>query len=157
MKTLKRDNSLAISRRYIDEEFIATDDFDGPNKKRDCTDIIFTFLLIASWIVMTLIGFAAVGIIQSDIIDKGDPKRLIRGVDYMGKICGVDDPVKHLGNKWEPNTFFFNPDSNGDYVPQEYGICVESCPVKNERRYDPYDDTSSRYWKAIGDVSLSAY
>jgi hypothetical protein len=42
---------------------------------------------------MTIIGLSALGYIKNDYIQRGDPNRLINGVDYMGNICGIDDEV----------------------------------------------------------------
>jgi hypothetical protein len=56
-------------------------------KRRSCTDVPLLLLFIAFWgVVIVMLGIAG---------DKGgNHNRLIRGVDWNGKICGVDDPVK---------------------------------------------------------------
>lgn len=143
MQKIFRDSSIKQSKKQVDEEFIATPEFDGPCKNRDCTDIFFLLLLLAAWTAMTLIGLAAVGAIDSSVINQGNPQRLIRGVDYEGNICGVDDIVKHLGEKWEPKV----PTDDGTIVGFELGICVDTCPDAGEKRYDPYGKYGS--WTAI--------
>ena len=72
-----------------DQPLAAPEGFDGPVKRR-CTDVLFMLLLIASWVAMTVIGI--------DSVKKGDPDKLINGVDYQGRICGVDADVKDLPN-----------------------------------------------------------
>jgi hypothetical protein len=86
------------------------------------------------------IGWAALGVIHSREIHKGDPERLLRGVDYKGHICGVDSPVKSLEKKW-----IYSSTSLA-------GICVNSCPDTGDVRVDPY--TGDEY-TADYDVSLS--
>ena len=82
----------------VNAEFVATPNFCGPAIKRNSTDVICLLLILLSWAVMTCkcdecaedvlsvplidligIGFAALGIIKSDYINKGDPNRLVRG------------------------------------------------------------------------------
>lgn len=64
-------------------------------KKRGCTDVPFLLLFIAFWAVVVIM-------LQSASSMGADPKRLIRGVDWNGNICGVspgytDTPlVRHV-------------------------------------------------------------
>ena len=44
---------LQQSKSHLDLEFIATPEFDGPVKKRSCTDCLFLLLIITGWIAMT--------------------------------------------------------------------------------------------------------
>jgi hypothetical protein len=53
-------------------------------------------MLIACWVIMTIVGFCATGIFKSPDIPAGNPNRLIYPTDYQGSICGIDDGVKHL-------------------------------------------------------------
>lgn len=63
--------------------------FAGPfSTKRRSTDIICFLLIIAAWVVMTLIG--------QEAMREGNPYALINGIDDKGRICGVDDSVKDL-------------------------------------------------------------
>lgn len=43
-------------------------------------------LLVMSWLAMTYLGI--------DGITQGDPDILMNGIDYNGRICGVDSEVK---------------------------------------------------------------
>ena len=136
-----------MSKKILNDEesrlqFVASE-FMGPTKSRQCTYIMFLILFILMFVCMNGIGFAAVGLIPSPYIQTGSPLRLIRGVDYMGAVCGVDDIVKGLENKWEPNAFGINPNSNGLYVPTGLGICVSSCPAAGESRSDIYGEYGS--------------
>lgn len=53
--------------------------------------------------------------------------------------------------RWEPNSNYVTFSSNGDYVPSELGICVDSCPMAGESRTDPYGEYGS--WESLTDVS----
>lgn len=46
-------DDLKQSKSHLELEFVATPDFDGPTKKRGCTDCFFLLLLIAGWVTMT--------------------------------------------------------------------------------------------------------
>ncbi|CAN0423665.1 unnamed protein product [Ascophyllum nodosum] len=50
-----------------------------------------------------------------DAIVKGDPDILLNGIDYKGRVCGVDDAVKD-----KPELYYIRFDGTG--------VCVESCP-----------------------------
>lgn len=56
-------------------------------KKRSCTDIAFLVLYFVAWI-MFIINFA-----QSKELG-GNPLKITRGVDYLGRICGFDNGVQ---------------------------------------------------------------
>lgn len=43
---------------------------------------------------MTVLGFIVTGAIPNGSLEPGDPRRLISGIDYDGRICGVDSEVK---------------------------------------------------------------
>jgi hypothetical protein len=81
-------------------------DFGAP-MKRKCTDVLFMLLLVAAWVAMTAIGI--------DSIKKGNPDRLINGVDTQGRICGVDAGVQALSK-----LYYINLDGSG--------VCTASCP-----------------------------
>jgi len=83
-------------------------------KPRWCTDILFMLLIIAAWIAMTGIGFAATGAIKSPKIPTGNPNRLIHAMDYNGSFCGVSNGVSKL-----PYSY---------YMANGAAVCVESCP-----------------------------
>ncbi|XP_064649866.1 choline transporter-like protein 2 isoform X3 [Lineus longissimus] len=97
--------------------------FNGPIKKRSCTDIICCLLF--------LIVMAASAILAYFAFINGDPNLLIYPTDSFGKLCGY-------GNfKDKPNLVFFDMLTcarmgpsvliNGCPTPQ---VCVASCPNK---------------------------
>lgn len=45
---------------------------------------------------MTSVGFAAIGIFDSDRIPKGNPQRLVHSIDYNGSFCGINHGVLDL-------------------------------------------------------------
>lgn len=51
-------------------------------------------MLIVAWIAMTGLGLIVIGVIPSDSLEPGDPRRLLNGIDYNHRICGVDSGVK---------------------------------------------------------------
>ena len=64
---------------------MAPDDIEGGADRR-CTDVLFMIVLILGWLAMTYLG--------ADGIANGDPHLLVNGIDYDGRICGIDDAVK---------------------------------------------------------------
>lgn len=63
----------------------APNDIEGGADRR-CTDVLFMIILAMTWIAMTYLGV--------DAISNGNPELLVNGIDYEGRICGVDDAVK---------------------------------------------------------------
>lgn len=114
------------------------------NSKRRCTDFFFFFLLLLSWITMTIIGFEVLGlgVVGKPYLQPGNPQRLFFGMDYTGTICGTKDMSGHR-MRWLPNYDLTNPSSSGALVPQNFGICVSSCPSIGDIVYDPYDNYGS--------------
>ncbi|KFM79032.1 Choline transporter-like protein 1, partial [Stegodyphus mimosarum] len=55
--------------------------FEGPVKDRSCTDGIF-LILLSVYLIFLLVGVGIAGV-------RGDPRRLIYGVDEYGNICGL--------------------------------------------------------------------
>ena len=49
---------------------------------------------------MTILGFIVTGVIESDKLDKGDPRLLTNGIDYQGRICGATSGVKSRKNTY---------------------------------------------------------
>lgn len=64
------------------------------NGNRKCTDVLFLLMLCAAWAAMTMLGLIVTGIIPSDGLEPGNPKRLLNGIDYEGRICGVGTTVQ---------------------------------------------------------------
>ena len=75
-------------------------------------------MLIACWVAMTGLGLVVTGAISSDSLPAGNPERIMNGMDYLGKICGYDDPNKDL-----PYAY---------YLPSGAPVCVESCPEADD-------------------------
>ena len=50
---------------------VSGDDFSPLSNGRRCTDILFLLLIICSWVVMTGLGLAAMGILPSQYIKQG--------------------------------------------------------------------------------------
>lgn len=136
---------------HEDQRIIAPRDFDGPVKKRRCTDFFWLLVLLACWAAMTGIGLATTGVVKSSHFNKGDPYRILRGIDYKGNLCGIDSPVDDLNNKYEPNNLGTNPSSTSDLVPLEFGICVNKCPKAGDTVDDPYGQYGS--WVAPTDTT----
>lgn len=59
-----------------------------PASQRKCTDVLWLMLWVAFW------GFTFY-LIAVGQKNGGDPERIVRGVDMQGRVCGVDDGVKH--------------------------------------------------------------
>jgi choline transporter-like protein 2/4/5 len=98
-------------------------DFGGPCKKRRCTDCLCLLLLGTCWFVMTYIGLACIpGLgIDNAVCDeetKGNPYRLINGMDYKGQICGINTDVKS-----KPKLY---------YLQSGQGVCVKKCPKSTD-------------------------
>lgn len=64
---------------------MAPEDIEGGADRR-CTDTLFMVVLLVAWLAMTYLGV--------DAISKGDPHLLVNGIDYDGRICGIDEAVK---------------------------------------------------------------
>jgi len=133
-------------------KLVPSADFDGPIRARRCTDILFFLLLVLTWAIMTILGLGTTGAINIPYLHKGNPQRLLHGIDYVGNICGVDESVKNLVKKWQPNLLGGNVDSYENSVSKEFSICVSSCPAKGDVRSDPYNKYGS--WVAPTDVSM---
>ncbi|KAM8767467.1 choline transporter-like protein 4 [Acanthopagrus schlegelii] len=99
--------------------------FNGPIKKRGCTDIICCILFMA-----VIVGYAAVGILAWLY---GDPRHVLYPRNSTGWFCGTGP------NKDRPNLFYFDflkcatsvnvmaTALNGFQCPTTQ-VCVESCP-----------------------------
>ena len=83
---------------------------------------------------MICIGLFVTGYIDSEYLEKGDPNRLLNGMDYHGNICGVTKNI--------------NPNKKSDvdlpkayYLPSGSAVCIESCPQESdiEKFYCKYE------------------
>jgi len=80
--------------------------FEGPVKKRKCTDLFWAIVFLFAWITAASIAIHA--------FNAGSYLRAVHPVDYNGRICGVGD----LESK--PDLYFIRVDGTG--------VCVETCP-----------------------------
>ena len=92
------------------EKFSAPADWDGPTTERHCTDLLCLLMLIASWVVMTIIGVYA--------ISNGDYRLVLFPLDYAGNVCGTDFGETDMTDF--PNLVFVNSYTGG--------VCVKECP-----------------------------
>jgi solute carrier family 44 protein 1 (choline transporter-like protein) len=96
----------------------------GPIEDRSCTDIIFFVLFIVFWVGMFIIAGIA--------IDKGDPHRLIYGVDSWGNVCGKDNVQRIANNNSgldlsdHKYLYYHNPGAS-----TALKLCVTACPSAN--------------------------
>ena len=49
----------------------SSDDYSPLDNGRRCTDVLFLLLIICSWVVMTGLGLASMGLIESEYITQG--------------------------------------------------------------------------------------
>ncbi|XP_062414500.1 choline transporter-like protein 4 [Pungitius pungitius] len=101
-------------------------EFNGPMKKRGCTDIICCVLFMA-----VILGYIAVGILAWLF---GDPRHVLYPRNSTGWFCGIGP------NEGRPNLFYFNiikcatsanamaTALNGFQCPTTQ-VCVASCPT----------------------------
>jgi hypothetical protein len=75
------------------------------------------------------VGLAAMGVIDSKYIRKGDPRRLVSGMDYHGNLCGVTNYVTPSGE----DTLYL---PKAYPMPSGYLVCVDSCPKDTD--YDKF-------------------
>ncbi|CAN0135739.1 unnamed protein product [Discosporangium mesarthrocarpum] len=85
---------------------------------------------MASWFGMTVLGLIVTGVIPNDKLEPGDPRRLVNGIDYNGRICGVDTEVEAKSKIY--------------YMPSTSGVCIESCPmVTNYTQFHCLDEVQA--------------
>ncbi|XP_074470528.1 choline transporter-like protein 4 [Sebastes fasciatus] len=101
--------------------------FDGPMKKRGCTDIICCILFMA-----VILGYIAVGVLAWLF---GDPRHVLYPRNSTGWFCGIGP------NEGRPNLFYFDllkcatsvnimaSSLNGFQCPTTQ-VCVENCPTQ---------------------------
>ncbi|XP_067951394.1 choline transporter-like protein 2 isoform X2 [Watersipora subatra] len=105
--------------------------FNGPIKKRGCTDVICCILF-----VICIAGMVVVGVLA---YQNGDPKLLLYPSDSNGSLCGYGDYLDR------PNLFFFDlvdcakvgPAIVTNGCPTKQ-ICVTSCPTEYWTWYVQY-------------------
>lgn len=109
------------NRKLVKRSDSSGEDYSPVESGRTCTDVLFLILLVCAWTAMTGVGLAATGLIKSEVIKKGDPRRLINGLDYHANICGVTNYQTPLGADVInlPKAY---------PLPSGYFVCVERCP-----------------------------
>mmetsp|Transcript_32718 Transcript_32718/g.43069 ORF Transcript_32718/g.43069 Transcript_32718/m.43069 type:complete len:609 (-) Transcript_32718:403-2229(-) len=100
-----------VADRDPEEKLRAPADFKGPEKNRKCTDVLVALLLVAAWAAMTYLGY--------DAVQNGDLNILTKGMQYDGKLCGVDEGVIDY-----PYLYYIRTDLTG--------VCVDACPSETD-------------------------
>lgn len=132
------------NNNHPDNEKLKPGEADGPAKTRRPRDIICCLLLIAHWVALTGLGLTVTAIGSEDL-PKGNPDRLINGMDYMGNICGIDtdkcgtgkdtkdtdDCRKDPKNSYN-TTYKIDRLSKAYYLPSGVAVCVSKCPTKDD-------------------------
>jgi len=119
-------------------------DFGGPCKKRKCTDILCTLLLAFAWFCMTVVGFACIpgnDLDQATGLKKGNPYKLVNGIDYRDRVCGIHADVKDRAKMY--------------YLPTGSGVCIKKCPEKqNAQAFHCTDDAQEKLDKIRADAAV---
>ncbi|KAJ8605234.1 hypothetical protein CTAYLR_000495 [Chrysophaeum taylorii] len=98
----------------------------GANKR--CTDVVCLVALVACWVCLSFVGFVVLGWIESDELPRGDPRRLIHGLDYLGSICGVDDRTDRIDGTSEYRRFDVSKLPKAYFLPSGGVVCLDECP-----------------------------
>ncbi|GAQ83028.1 hypothetical protein KFL_001330110 [Klebsormidium nitens] len=93
---------------------------------RKCRDVLFLILFVLFWIGMLIVAGSAFA--------KGDPRRLVYGLDYRGNLCGASDAQPNLVGF--DTRYWMNPqqiyDSGNPLDPfslsDARSICLKGCP-----------------------------
>uniref|UniRef100_A0A803MHC0 Choline transporter-like protein n=1 Tax=Chenopodium quinoa TaxID=63459 RepID=A0A803MHC0_CHEQI len=99
-------------------------------KNRKCRDIVFLVIFVVFWIAM---------IVNSSFgFNKGNPKRLVYGLDYEGNLCGDKDAHRNLRELelryWvNPNQVHESGLKNSAFkLADARSICLLDCPIPAE-------------------------
>lgn len=97
---------------------------------RKCRDVVFLILFIAFWVAM---------IVNSSFgFNKGNPLRLIYGLDYKGNVCGnryADPDLRELEVKYwlNPNQVYQSGLKGSQFkLADARSICLMECPDASE-------------------------
>jgi len=85
-------------------------EIDGNNGGRRCTDVVFTILIFAMWVALSIIGVRS--------YTKGDYKVMFYPMDYDGNVCGTSFGDVNMTEY--PKIVYIN-----NYLG---GVCVNECP-----------------------------
>jgi len=97
-----------MRREIFDEHRPALPD----HKEHHCTDPIFLALF--------LLALGGMGYTQVYAYRNGDTRKLVNGINWDGKVCGVDTNGSYL---------YWCKDASGQELAFKDPICVESCPT----------------------------
>jgi Plasma-membrane choline transporter len=118
-------------------------DFNGPVRKRKCTDLLFLILFVGLNIGM--------GYVSYTVINDGTPIRLSRGYDFRAAVCGQGG-LKNI-------PYMYWPDPN----VIDFALCIESCPKYYITNYycvyeqDHVTLLSDWCWDTIQSTTLGYY
>lgn len=115
----------------LDEKGLA-----GPRKHgRTCTNPI----ALAVFLTFVIGWLAIVGV----AVQKGDPYRVLRGIDSFGNVCGrKNDEHPNNGNYYvnmEAHRFLYWTDPTDTLAPR---VCVQQCPYDGQRSKDTLEACS---------------
>ena len=85
---------------------------------RGCTDLCGLIMFIVA--VVLLAGLAVTA------YQEGEVARLYKGINYNGRLCGLDHPVEA-----KPYLFWPKSPSSGDIDPST-PLCVKKCPTEDD-------------------------
>ena len=92
---------------------------DVMNRNRRCTDVLFLILYAAF-----MVAFFAIGVIG---FTSGDPRILLYGTDYEGKLCTEDLPARYWVNPLE--IYELTQATHTFDMKDVKSICLKDCPV----------------------------
>ncbi|KAM7278801.1 hypothetical protein ACFE04_005935 [Oxalis oulophora] len=99
-------------------------------RNRKCKDVLFLFIFIAFWVSM---------IVNSSFgFNKGDPSRLIYGLDYKGNVCGdrhANPSLRELEIRYwlNPNQVYQSGLKDSQFkLTDARTICLLDCPSPTE-------------------------
>ena len=114
----------------------------GISAQRNCTDIWAAILFAIFWVMMMILAGSA--------FHHGHLKELVYGTDYMGNICGQDDPTgvnpSMPGPPWASRKLLWYPIQYNDgfhiATDLKLGVCVAECPLPG---FDVSTYSTARY------------
>jgi len=93
---------------------------------------------------MTVVGFACIpgnDLDQATGLKKGNPYKLVNGIDYRDRVCGIHADVKDRAKMY--------------YLPTGSGVCIKKCPEKqNAQAFHCTDDAQEKLDKIRADAAV---
>ncbi|KAJ1456760.1 plasma-membrane choline transporter-domain-containing protein, partial [Pelagophyceae sp. CCMP2097] len=103
----------------------------APLRNAKQTDCLCFLALLLCWVGLSIIGMIVLGAIDSKKLPKGDPRRLVYGLDYLGQLCSVADDTR-----FDSDGLYDKFDVSGlkyaYYLPSGAVVCVDECPSKSD-------------------------